>query len=112
MPGVLDVLGAPAVRQLLPFWSDRALVAFCRRMQIEKRAVRVEHVVLHGYWLPLPRMRWMMPEKSVPPSPQALCRPNSCAAAAPSGVMAPTAAAASWARRRSFSMRALANPGL
>ena len=53
----------------------------------------------------------MMPEKSVPPSPQALWSAYSCAAAAPSGVVAPEAEAASWASFRSFSIKEDAKPG-
>src|SRR4026207_1462534 len=58
------------------------------------------------------RVGWTTPRKPAPPSPQALCSASICGAAAPSGVVAPAALAASCASLRSLSMSAEAKPGL
>jgi hypothetical protein len=54
----------------------------------------------------------MIAEKSRLPFPCFSNSANSLAASAPSGVEAPVASAASWDRRKSFSIRAAAKPGL
>ena len=74
VPRVLDVLRPPRMREAQPLRADGIALPLGRRVQIEERAVRVEDVdPAHG--CALPRMRWMIPEKSVPPSPQAACSP-------------------------------------